>query len=197
MKIIHGEAKQKMRKMGRMRKKSSNVRAQMWISDYTLSLLLFLLAILLAVKIIINGFSANADFTDVKKDAFRISDILLSEGFPPDWINGSSSDIIRLGLLTDKRLNETKVTQAMNNTYINYTSLKTKLQTKYDFAIVFEESNSSLIQFNNFCVVGNASISPSCLAPPVFNFHYHNLIELNRLAVYTSSIKRMVVYVWG
>jgi len=184
-------------------RKSLNRKSQMWISDYTLSLLLFILAILLSVKIVINGFSANADFTDVKKDAFKISETLLSEGYPKDWTNDT---VIRPGLLTSKRLDFNKTLNAMNSSYINYTILRTKLQTKYDFAIVFEEPNGNIIDFNrngdNLCLIGKSSVTINKAAPDdcvnlSFSFSYHNLAQLNRFVAYNSSIKRMVVYVWN
>jgi hypothetical protein len=180
-----------------MVRKRTDKKAQVWLSDYTLSMLLFILAALIAVKIIINSFSATADFQELKSETSKISEILLSEGYPVNWSSGNSSDVIRPGLFTGRRMDETKVIQAMNSTYINYTSLKTMLQTKHDFAVVFEEQNSSLIQFDSFCVIGDTSISPGCPASPVFNFHYKNLVQLNRLVIYNSSIIRMVVYAWN
>jgi hypothetical protein len=182
-----------------MVRKIKNKKAQVWLSDYTISMLLFALAALIAIKIIINSFSATTDFQELKSESAKLSEILLSEGFPANWDNGTSIDIIRPGLLTNKRLNETKVALAMNSSYIDYTSLKFMLQTKHDFAVAFEEQNGSLIKFNDsLCVIGSASVSPSPVCPPVnLNFHYHNLVKLDRLVIYNSSIKRMVVYVWN
>jgi hypothetical protein len=180
-----------------MARKRTNKKAQVWLSDYTISMLLFVIAALISIKIIINSFSANTDFQELKTEASKISEILLSEGFPVDWVGLNSTDVIRPGLLTSKRLDELKVAQAMNNTYINYTSLKFMLQTKHDFAVVFEQSNGTLMQFKSLCVVGNASVSPGCSDPPVFNFRYKNMVQLNRLIIYNLSITRMVVYVWN
>jgi hypothetical protein len=181
-----------------MARKRNNKKGQVWLSDYTLSMLLFILAALISVKIIINSFSTNTAFEELKSESFKIGDILLSEGYPVNWSSGNSSDVIRPGLLTGKRLNETKVIQAMNSTYINYTSLKTMLQTKHDFAVVFEEPNSGVVQFNGLCVIGNGSVLPTCASTiPTLNFKYHDLASLSRMAVYNSTIKRMVIYVWN
>lgn len=177
-----------------MIRKIKNKKSQVWLSDYTLSMLLFALAALIAVKIIINSFSATTDFQDLKSESAKISEILLSEGFPADWTNDT---VIRPGLLTGKRLDETKVIHAMNNTYINYTFLKFMLQAKHEFAVVFESPNDGLINFSNsFCVIGNSSVSLDCLNVS-FNFNYHDMVQLNRLVVYNSSIVRMVVFIWA
>jgi hypothetical protein len=159
-------------------------------------MILFILAAVISVKIVINSFSADNDFQELRSEASKISEILMSEGYPIDWVGLNSSDVIRSGLLTTKRLDESKVTLAMNTTYINYTSLRPKLQAKHHLAVVFEQANGSLIQFNNSCVIGNTSISPAC-STPVFSFKHKNLVQLTRLAVYNSTIIRMVVYTWN
>ena len=115
-----------------MVRKIKSKKAQVWLSDYTISMLLFALAALIAIKIILNSFSATTDFQELKSESSKISEILLSEGFPVEWSIGNSRDIIRPGLLNGKRLNETKVTLAMNSSYINYTSLKITTYLKLD-----------------------------------------------------------------
>jgi len=184
-----------------MARKIKSKKSQVWLSDYTLSMLLFILAALIAVKIIINSFSANTDFQELKSETSKISEILLSEGFPVNWSSGNSSDVIRPGLLTGKRLNESKVIQAMNSTYVNYTSLKTMLQTKHDFAVIFQKSNNTVINFTDMCAIGKPSVSIwngiSCSAPNFNNIDHKNMVQLNRLVVYNSAITRMVVYTWN
>lgn len=176
-----------------MARRRTNKKAQVWLSDYTLSMLLFILAALISVKIIINSFSANTDFQELKTEASKISEILMSEGYPVDWTNET---VIRPGLLTDRRLNQTKVAHAMDHAYLNYTFLKFMLQAKHDFAVVFEHPNGELIQFEGLCVIGNTSVSPICLAP-TFNFRHKNMVQLNRLMVYNRSIVKAVVYTWN
>jgi len=177
--------------------KTFDRKSQVWISDYTLSLLLFTLAVIISIKILINSFAVNTDFKELKTDAAKISEILLSEGYPPYWDNGNSSDIIRLGLLTGERLSESKLIRVMNASYINYTSLRPKLQTKYDFVVVFEKPNGSLIEFNNLCVIGRPNSIADCTNPALNLPDYDNLVKLTRLVIYNSTITRMVIYTWN
>jgi hypothetical protein len=183
----------------------TNQKAQAWLSDYIIALLLFTIAALITVKIILNSFNANAAFTELKNDASKISETLLSQGYPPDWKSGNSSDIIRLGLLnTSKRLDAEKVIKAMNTSYINYTSLKPKLQTTYDFIAIFENATNAtdcMINFSNFNVIGYPSFplndtDPACYHP-LFNFPHSNMIIINRLVIYNAQIIKMVVYAWN
>ena len=181
-----------------MARKIKSKKSQVWLSDYTLSMLLFILAALIAVKIIINSFSANTDFQELKSETSKISEILLSEGFPVDW---NSTNVIRPGLLTGKRLDFNKTLNAMNNNYINYTSLKTMLQTKHDFLVIFNSTKGILAFNNTLCAIGRPSISiwdgTNCTNPNFGSINYKNMVQLNRLVIYNSNIVRMVVYAWN
>jgi hypothetical protein len=193
----------------RQRHKKANKKSQVWVSDYIIGLLLFVLAIIFSVKIIINSFSTNVAFNEMKNDASKISEILLSEGYPPDWNiqnTQNCTDIIRLGLLTAKRLDSEKVLQAMNATYISYDSLRTKLQAKHDFVVIFENTtNGDMIEFgdDSFCTIGSSSVtinkgSPvDCHNISFTSISYKNMVRLSRFIIYNSTIIRMVVYTWG
>lgn len=167
--------------------------------DYTLSMLLFIAAALIAVKIIINSFTVNTAFEEMKSDASKISEILLSEGFPEGWMNDS---VIRPGLLdNESRLSITKVNNAMNLSIITYSSMKAKLQTKYDFMAIFRRADGDMIEFNNYCVIGSPDVDinmnwSDCLSPDFLSIDYDDLVKITRLAVYDSNITKMEVYVW-
>jgi len=191
----------------RQRHKKANRKSQVWISDYIIGLLLFVLAIIFSVKIIINSFSTNVDFNEMKNDASKISEILLSEGYPPDWNiqnTQNCTDIIRLGLLTEKRLDSDKVSKAMNTSYCNYTSLRTKLQAKHEFVVIFERPDGDMLEFNDSCTLGSSTVTINKKAGPPVDCHnisftpvsYSNMVKLDRILVYNSSIIRMVVYTW-
>ena len=186
-----------------MRRRRNNKKSQVWLSDYTISLLLFILAAMLSVKIIVNSFSTNTAFEELKTDASKISEILLSEGYPPDWTNET---VIRPGLLTAKRLNKSKVVEAMN---MSYSRLKPKLQTQYDFLVIFEEPGSDMIEFDDICAIGSPDVNINttiigpiidCHNPEFTSISYDNLVKITRFVIYDlgseSEIIRMGVYVW-
>jgi hypothetical protein len=178
-------------------------RSQVWVSDYSLSLMLFIAAALIAVKLIINNFGADTTYYELKSDATKISDILLSEGYPVDWFNGS---VIRPGILdNESRISLFKTNNLMNSSVISYASLKAKLQTKYDFLIILKEANDDMIEYNSLCVAGNPFVNINftgaipdvdCHNPDFSSIDYKNMIRINRLAVYDSRIVKMEVYVW-
>ncbi len=175
-------------------------KSQVWISDYTLSLLLFILAVLISIKILINSFAVNSDFNELKDDAAKMSEMLLSEGYPVDWTNDT---VIRPGLLTGERLDQTKVYNAMN---MSYARLKPKLQTKHDFLVIFEDPDSDMIEFNDKCIIGSPSVTINstgsapnidCHNPLFSSIDYNNLVKLTRLVIYNGEIIKMVVYAWN
>ena len=181
-------------------RKTRSRKSQVWISDYTFSLLLFILAAIISVKIIVNSFAMNTDFIQLKDDATKISEMLLSEGYPVDWNNET---VIRPGLLTGKRLDPDKVAKAIN---LSYSALKPKLQTRYDFIVIFEEPGGDMIEFGNNCTIGSPDVPVNQSGtPPAVDCHnllfdtvkHDNLVKLSRLIIYDSRIIRMVVYTWS
>ncbi|MBN1793145.1 hypothetical protein JW826_05670 [Candidatus Woesearchaeota archaeon] len=177
-------------------------KGQVWIMDVTVSLILFSAAAIIAFNILLNTFSSNTSFGELKKDAIKISEYLLAEGTPADW---DETTIIRPGLATLGRINESKVTLGMNMTNASYEAMKPRLQTLHDFLVVFEGSDGDLIEFGDFCTFGSPDVDVNYTLTPSLDCHYLNftstvyddLVVINRFAVYDSSIVRMVVYVWG
>lgn len=206
--MINIKSKTKRRRTKRRRTKRRisrrniiNRKSQVWISDYAISLLLFIIAAMLAVKLIISNFSTDNTFEELKTDASKISEIFLSEGYPKDWDNMS---VIRPGLLTAKRLNASKVFNAMNLSNTSYSAFKSKFNTPYEFLIIFEDPNKDMLEFGDFCAIGNPDVSINSTLVPVLDCHnplftiidYDNLVMITRLALYDSKIIRMVIYVW-
>jgi hypothetical protein len=181
-------------------------KGQFWISDYSMSLLIFIAAALIAIKIIMGGFSTNTAFVEIKSEASKISEVLLSEGVPPDWNTANSSYIIRLGLLnSSQKLDNDKVIKAMNPNYINYSILRAKLQTKYDFLVIFENAQRDMLEFSNNCTIGSPSVSIynqslsgiiDCHNPVFTSIDYKDMIRITRYAASGDKIIRMEVFVW-
>ncbi|MBN2142194.1 hypothetical protein JW711_02590 [Candidatus Woesearchaeota archaeon] len=176
-------------------------RGQMWIMDAALSLILFAAAAIISFNIILNSMASNTDFDHIKEDASKISEYLLSEGVPENW---NASTMIRPGFVTGGRLNATKIILGMNFTNASYAVMKSRLQTNYDFLVVFENYSGDVVDFGDYCVFGDPNVkiegnltSPvNCTSVNFTTTTYTNLVVINRFAVLSSDIVRMVVYVW-
>ena len=178
-------------------------KAQMWIADLVISVIMFTAASLVAFTIILNSFSLGSNFDSVKKDAVRISEYILSEGTPIDW---NETNLIRPGFLSDNRINETKVYRGMNLTNSSYGAVKSLLQTQNDFMVVFKNSTGQIIPFQDYCSFGDPwaaldytanSTTLDCQAVNFTLEDYDNLIKLTRYTVYDSQLVAMEVYVWN
>jgi hypothetical protein len=179
-----------------------NRRAQVWITDVTISIVLFTAAVLIAFNIIMNSFATQNDYERQKSDASRISEYVLSEGTPTDW---NSTNMIRPGMMTGKRLNATKVRYAMNLSNSSYAAIRSSMQTDYDFIVLFENSSGGIIPFQDLCSFGKpneginftyVNSTPSCIFN-ISRISYDNLVKINRYVVYDSSIIRMETYLWN
>ena len=174
-----------------------NKKSQTWISDYAIGLLLFIMGAILAVKILTNSFITSTDFDGLKTDASKISELLISEGYPSGWTN--ETNVIKLGLETDKRMDPAKVFVAMNMTY---PVIKSKLQTNNQFVVIFENSTGDIIEFSGLCTLGSNDVfvnetAGDCHFLDFSSVDYDNLVKINRFVVYNSEIVRMVVYLWS
>ena len=177
-------------------------KGQVWVGDLTISIVLFTAAAVLAFAIVMNSFSLGNDYSRLKADASRVGEYLLSEGTPPDW---NESTVIRPGVLTGSRLNDSKLALAMAFSNSSYQSAKSRFQTNYDFMVVFQEANDTILPFGGLCSLGkpdtgidyalNGSIS--CLSINLTGVSYQNLVRINRFVVYDSRIVKATVYMWN
>jgi hypothetical protein len=173
-----------------------------WISDLSLSVLLFSLAIVAAFGIIVNGFSTDKDFQSARDDAATIGAYLLSEGVPASW---NATTVVRPGIVSYNRINATKASFAMNMSNSSYESFKILMQTKNDFIVLLENNTGSIISLENHCVIGHPTAavtktfntSLECSQADFSSVDYDNLAKITRLSVYSSGIVKMHIYVWN
>jgi hypothetical protein len=177
----------------------SQKKAQVWTTDYIAGLLIFILALTLSVKLIVNAYSPD-DYSQLKKEGIRVTENLLSEGYPLDW---NETNVIRVGLFTNNRFDNNKINSAMN---LSYSSLRNILLTDQEFFVVFKNKNDSLINFENNCFLGSSSVSITrnltmnntpCINYSLSNLDTNNLVVIKRAGVYNSSIIKMEAYFWN
>ncbi|MBN2458663.1 hypothetical protein JXB28_00100 [Candidatus Woesearchaeota archaeon] len=186
-----------------MRRKSllarrTRKKGQVWITDYTMSLLLFILATVIAIKILINAFGTNTAFTELKADTAKISEMLLSEGVPANW---DADSVLRPGILEGSRVSSEKAYAAMN---MSYEDIRPKFQTRYDFIAVFKDKDDVIINFTDStgtdtkCVIGSPDVGTAgCSQTDLSSIDYDNMVKLTRIIIYDASIVKMEVYAWA
>lgn len=125
-------------------------RGQVWSSDFTMSLLIFTIASLIAFTMIVNTIDER-DYEEVRMQASSAAALLAGEGHPAHWMNGS---VIRAGMLSDGRLSLRKATELAG---LSEQDLRMALRTTDDIYIYFTNSSNGTVSLFGACGVGDAS----------------------------------------
>lgn len=154
--------------------------SQIWLTDFIIGVLIFLIVILIFYKYAYNlNEDPNKVSIELLMDAKSISNSLITTGSPENW-NQTNVSIIGL---TDgnQRLVQNKLDMFAN---ISYSSIRTYLRTSYDFYLTLEYFNKTNIPINGSLGIGMAPNDAD------------NLIRISRIVIYDSGLINMVVTIW-
>ena len=157
-------------------------KAQLWSIDFVIGLVLFSMALYFFYIYGIGSLNTqNEDFQEMFINAEKLSDSLISSGYPIDWTNSS---IISIGLTDgNTRLDPNKVLEFSK---IDYQTSKRLLGTKYDFQILFKDKNNQVLEISEITILGK-NISTE---------NPENIIPIIRFVFYNSEIIEMEVLIW-
>lgn len=134
-----------------------NKKGQSWTIDYAAGLVIFITAILLTFGIITNLFTDN-QYELLTQDAQRISEALMSEGYPHNW---DSTDLVRIGLLYNDRLSWRKLELL---TELTSTEFAGALPTDANYLFVIEDRDGNILPINDKCGLGNTNLPENTTA---------------------------------
>jgi hypothetical protein len=169
------------------KKPSSSTKAQAVTIDFITGFLIITIALIIAINFIIN-MQEPSTFETVKRQAYATSDLLMSEGYPAHW---NETSLIRLGLLSNNKLNLTKLEQAGN---LSYPDLKTSLNNMGN--IYWYITNKTTILNLSACGYGDPSITVDSLTCEPNMPQSKNLLVTNRFVTYNNTILRIVIIAW-
>ena len=179
-----------------MMKKSFGSRGQSWTIEFILAFLIFSSAIILSIKMISNIYKST-DFEDLARESEMLSNTFLSDGYPVNW---TSADVIRPGIVSDGKINVSKLA---NLTEIDYYTAKQLLGIRQDFFIYFSDDSGMKDIFEDFgmsgeCGYGHPGILIEYDGTCRLNItvDYDDMVKLSRFTVYDHNIITMTVYVW-
>jgi hypothetical protein len=160
-------------------------RAQGWGLDVAIALVIFFTGIVAFLYYSFNYNSGSEEkFNDMKYEGEAITDSLLSQGFPAEWYKDISK-AISIGLTTDNKINETKLSKLFEQINLgNYSKTKSLLNTKYDYYFNFSEP--MMIGPGNSYVAG--------IGKNITN--YSDLVKITRFTVYKNKPVSLKLYVW-
>jgi len=152
-------------------------KAQAWGFDITIAAIIFTLAVITFYLFSLNySGEAEESLGALEYDANTIANALLSEGYPAQW---SSENVIKIGLLSDSRINETKLLSFKELSLSDYPKTKSIFNTLHNYEITFSENMT--IESTTITSIGLSPSSPQ------------NLIKVTRLATYDN--KPLVIYI--
>ena len=161
-------------------------RGQAWGFDLMVAVTIFLAAILVFFFYSINFPKESQETLDsLFYEGNIIADDLLSEGSPNNW---NVTTLIKIGLLNENKINETKLALFYNYSSNNinpgtYSQTKSLLNTKYEYYVNF--SKPITVEGNSVEGVGKQPSS-----------NPKNLIRISRFTIYENEPTTLNIYVW-
>lgn len=163
-----------------------NRQAQAWGMDLMIATAIFTLAITSFYLYSYNGTSGNEDLLeDLSFNGRIITNILLSDGSPEDW---DEFNVVELGILTEGKINDSKLEKFYDFSKNNYTLTKNIFNTNYDYYFFLDQNMS----INSLTVDG--------IGKPGFDRHNisaTNLIKIERIVVYNNKPVGAKLYIWN
>ena len=150
-------------------------KAQAWGFDVMIASIIFVAGITTFYFYAINQpGEAKGILEELSYEGSIIAENLLSEGFPENW---NSDNVIKIGITTDNRINETKLGRFINLTNSSYDKTKSLFNIKFDYYVTISGSGLGEIGLPN-------STDPD------------SLIKIDRLTIYQEKPVTLTVNIW-
>ena len=117
-------------------------------------------------------------------DGKIITDSILSEGYPENW---DENNVIKTGILTDNKINQTKLDRFYSLTQTDYQKTKQLFNTIYDYYFFLDED----MTINSLEVEG---IGKSGTTRD--NINSENIVKITRFVVYEGKPMAAYLYVF-
>jgi len=155
-------------------------KAQGWGFDLAVAAVIFSLGIVTFYLFSINSQNETAEsFGNLKYEAGVIADSLFSEGSPASW---TEANVVRIGLISQNQINETKLAMFSSLANSNYSRTKQLFRITGNYYISFSENLS----------VDNETVSVIGQQPA----EAQNLLKVTRLSSYNNKPIVFYIYSW-
>lgn len=155
-------------------------KAQAWGFDLFMALIIFTSGIIAFYLYALNMPSEAENIIDTMNyQGNAISNSLLSEGYPLNW---NENDVTNIGILSNDRINQTKLEKFSSLSSANYVRTKFLFNTRYEYYVSLSEN--FIINGNEVEGIGNKPTSPK------------NLIKITRITIYNNKPVTFNLEVW-
>ncbi len=149
-------------------------KAQAWGFDLVVGMVIFIIGILSFYLYTTNISAGEGEIIQrLQQNGELVADSLMSEGSPADW---DETNVVRIGLLSGNRLNQTKLDSFRNlaNADYNYTKILFRINNEYFIYLDEDPANG----------IGLDGASAT------------NLYKITRVVVYNQSGTTLNIYSW-
>jgi hypothetical protein len=151
-------------------------KAQAWGFDLVAGLVIFSFVLITFYFYAFNYSAGDEEtFRKLQLEGKLIGDSLLSEGSPVDW---DGTNVVRIGLLSDGKINETKLQRFID---LDYNKTKLLFNVRHDYYVNFSKSLS----------VGGEDVSG--VGGPV-DSNADNLVQIKRVSSYDNEPIVLSIY---
>ena len=162
-------------------------KSQAWGIDLMTASAIFFVALVVFFIFSINQTGeARSIVEDLLYDGKVVSNSILSSGFPDDWTEG---DVVRIGITSDNKINDTKLENFYNLAQTDYARTKSIFSIKYDYYFFLEDNmtiDSELVDG-----IGKPGTSRTNIIPKS-----KNLIKITRFTIYGEKPTTAYIYIW-
>lgn len=159
-------------------------KAQAWGFDMMIASMIFISGIIIFYVYSLNYPRESQETLDqLFSEGDFITESILNEGLPANW---DENTVIRIGLTTNNKINDTKLERfhTLANNPTGYAKAKSVLNTKYNFFMNFSEQ--MVINNNPVAGVGKSFDGEQT----------KNIIKITRATIYQNKIVSLNLYVW-
>ena len=162
-------------------------KAQAWGFDMMIASIIFISGIIIFYVYSLNYPKESQEVLDrLYSDGDFIAELILSEGLPVNWDAGN---VIRIGLTTNNKINETKLERFYNladsqSNPAGYAQAKSIFSTKYNF----------FMNFSQQMTVGSNPVQG--VGKSFQNEQVTNIIKITRATIYQNKIVSLDLYIW-
>ena len=155
-------------------------RGQAWGFDLMIASIIFISGIVVFYLYSLNLPNETEDIINaLTYEGNLIAGALLSNGFPSNWDEGN---VIIPGILTNNRINQTKLEEFYDLSINNYGKTKSLFNIKYEYYII--PSENFTINQNQISAIGQAPQNQK------------NLIKITRITIYKEKPITLNIHIW-
>jgi len=161
-------------------------KGQIWGMDLMVATTIFAIALTTFYLYTLNENSGSEEkIEELFTEGSAIANMILSEGIPPNWDEDS---VIEIGILSEGKINRTKMDMFYNLSIKNYSRTKGIFNTRFDYFFI-TSIRPTLQNGSYFSGLGKPGVDKQTITAK-------NLVRIGRFTVYNSTPCGAELFIW-